>query len=114
MAGHAGADDSSKRLANPEYPRAEALELDSFGRRVIIVRFDNGGLDPGKLTVAERHVATLAIAGFTNAQIAGKRGTSVRTVEKQLSSIYHKLGIPGRGDLVARGFIGFEQSEPPR
>lgn len=114
MAGHDGVEDRSKSLANPEPPQAAALELDSLGRRVMILRVDNEGLDPGELTAAEKHVATLAIAGFSNSQIAGKRGTSVRTVEKQLSSIYQKLGIPGRGELVARGFVGFEQSQRSR
>lgn len=48
-------------------------------------------LDLGRLTPAERAVAYFAIDGLSNAEIAERRGTRVRTVEKQLSSINRKL-----------------------
>jgi DNA-binding NarL/FixJ family response regulator len=55
-----------------------------------------------ELSEAERAVVVLAARGLSNRAIAGQRGTSVRTVAKQLASAYGKLGISGRRELGAR------------
>lgn len=52
------------------------------------------------LTTAERAVATLAVEGLSNAEIATRRGSSERTVANQLARIYEKLGIGSRAELV--------------
>jgi len=54
------------------------------------------------LTRAEREVAALAIDGLTNAEIAKRRKTSVRTVASQLSVIFRKTGVGSRVELAAR------------
>lgn len=59
-----------------------------------------GGLDC-ELTDAEVAVVQLACRGLTNAEIARLRSTSQRTVANQLASIYGKLAVGGRGELVA-------------
>lgn len=51
------------------------------------------------LTGAEQQVAMLVAAGFTNAAIAARRGTSVRTVDSQVASILAKLMINSRRDI---------------
>ena len=58
----------------------------------------------GQLTEAERRVATLAVAGRTNREIADTLFMSVRTVEGHLSHAYGKLGIrvPNRARAVLR------------
>jgi len=56
---------------------------------------------PGKLTDAERNVASLAAAGFRNREIAEQLFLSVRTVEGHLSDTYGKLGIRSRTELAA-------------
>ncbi len=53
------------------------------------------------LPAALAHVASLAIDGLDNAAIARARGTSVRTVAKQLETIYRRLGIGSRIELAA-------------
>lgn len=53
------------------------------------------------LTAAEQDVVTAVSCGLSNKQIAHDRGKSVRTVEAQLSTIYRKLGIESRAQLVA-------------
>ncbi len=53
------------------------------------------------LTEAERQVARDVVDGFSNAQIALRRGTTPRTVAKQVASIFGKLGIGSRRQLVA-------------
>jgi DNA-binding CsgD family transcriptional regulator len=52
------------------------------------------------LSSAERAVADRAAAGATNEEIARGRGVSVSTVCNQLRSVYEKLGISGRSELV--------------
>jgi DNA-binding NarL/FixJ family response regulator len=53
------------------------------------------------LTEAERQVARDVVGGFSNAQIALRRGTATRTVAKQVASIFGKLGVGSRRQLVA-------------
>jgi DNA-binding CsgD family transcriptional regulator len=53
------------------------------------------------LTPAERAVARLAAAGCSNADIGRARGSSARTIANQLASIYRKVGVGSRAELIA-------------
>lgn len=53
------------------------------------------------LTESEREVAACACNGLSNADIAERRGCSVRTVANQLSQAYRKLRLSGRRELRA-------------
>jgi DNA-binding CsgD family transcriptional regulator len=55
---------------------------------------------PAVLTEAEREVARLVYAGARNDDIARARGVSLKTVANQLDSIYRKLGVGSRSELV--------------
>jgi DNA-binding CsgD family transcriptional regulator len=61
-----------------------------------------------QLTEAEHAVAILAIDGRSSAEIASIRVTSVRTVANQLASIYRRLGVKSRRELVAQYAAGHE------
>jgi DNA-binding CsgD family transcriptional regulator len=52
------------------------------------------------LSDAEINVVALIAEGRTYAEVARERGASVRTVANQLSSVYRKLGISGRLELL--------------
>ena len=54
------------------------------------------------LSQAERQVALLAIGGSSNQAIAASRGVRPRTVVNQLATIYRKLGVSSRSEMVAR------------
>ncbi|MFC4083713.1 helix-turn-helix transcriptional regulator [Amycolatopsis samaneae] len=54
-----------------------------------------------RLTRQERKIARLARSGLGNRRIAEREYLTLRTVEFHLSSVYRKLGISGRRELVA-------------
>jgi DNA-binding NarL/FixJ family response regulator len=53
------------------------------------------------LSPAQRAVVELVAAGNSNAEIAAMRGTSVRTVAKQIEAAYRRLGLGSRAELGA-------------
>jgi DNA-binding NarL/FixJ family response regulator len=52
------------------------------------------------LSPAESEVAALAVSGQSNAEIATFRGTSLRTTANQIASLFSKLGVHSRLELV--------------
>jgi DNA-binding CsgD family transcriptional regulator len=56
----------------------------------------------GQLTVAEREIARLVTQGLDNDEIARRLRKSVKTVKGQLTSIFKKLGVSGRNQLMVR------------
>ena len=62
------------------------------------------GRRPGsdELTDAEARVASLAVTGLTNKEIAAALFVTVHTVEAHLSQVYRKLGVHSRTELGAR------------
>lgn len=57
---------------------------------------------PSELSIAERAVLVWLLEGATNADIAQQRGTSTRTVAKQVRAIFGKLQVDSRSELLAR------------
>lgn len=53
-----------------------------------------------KLSRREAEVARLAAKGYTNAQIAEELFISVETVKRHMATIFEKLGIESRKDLM--------------
>jgi DNA-binding CsgD family transcriptional regulator len=62
------------------------------------------------LSPAEQIVTELAYRGYSNAEIAKRRATTIATTRKQLETAYRKLRVSSRSELVAllarRGRIG--------
>jgi DNA-binding CsgD family transcriptional regulator len=55
---------------------------------------------PDGLSAAEREVVLLVCEGRSNTEIARTRETSASTVANQLNSVYTKLKISGRQELL--------------
>jgi DNA-binding CsgD family transcriptional regulator len=71
------------------------------------------------LTPAELSVATAVVEGASTRELARRRGVSERTVANQLASIYRKLEVCSRHELVAavfgeRGPLGGVECESDR
>jgi DNA-binding NarL/FixJ family response regulator len=72
------------------------------------------------LSAAEQEVATLAAAGWPNSAIGVRRGTSTKTTAVQMSSIFQKLVINSRDDIVRfvpqdqRSQVSAERAHIPR
>jgi DNA-binding CsgD family transcriptional regulator len=55
---------------------------------------------PAPLAAAERDIVLAVYEGATNEEIAQRRGVSAKTVANQLESIYRKLSVTSRAELV--------------
>lgn len=88
-------------------PPPEGLSVTHLGPNVAVIEFWVASmmLPPG-LTDAEQEVALLIFEGATNEQIAHARGASAKTVGNQLGSIFRKLGVCSRFELVLRLRLG--------
>jgi pimeloyl-ACP methyl ester carboxylesterase/DNA-binding CsgD family transcriptional regulator len=79
---------------------ADEIEVFVTGRKSRPRRRTNFGADA--LSRREREVARLAARGETAAQIATHLFVSKRTVESHLASVYDKLGIGSKTELIRR------------
>jgi ATP/maltotriose-dependent transcriptional regulator MalT len=67
--------------------------------RAELARVKVGPQSAGALSAAEQRAAELAASGMTNREIAATMLISPKTVERNLSRVYRKLGIRSRADL---------------
>jgi DNA-binding CsgD family transcriptional regulator len=78
------------------------------GREVLVLSWaidgPSGAKMPGEaaLTPVERDVVDRLLEGKSYREIAHARGTSLRTVSKQVGAVYRKLGVGSRSELAAR------------
>jgi DNA-binding CsgD family transcriptional regulator len=74
-------------------------QLEPDGLRLVTVRQRS---ETAKLTPREREVAEAYAAGLTYREIAAELGSSPTTVRNQLQSVYAKLGVSTKVELVQR------------
>jgi DNA-binding CsgD family transcriptional regulator len=70
------------------------------GEELALVSYEIVVPPGGELTKAEAEVARLVALGLSNREIANKRASGERTVANQLKSIFRKLGVQSRVELV--------------
>lgn len=103
-----------RRRAKMKRPAREALAESAaiFGElgatlwsrrtRAELARISGRRADPGGLTPTERRIAEMVGRGLTNREIAEMLFMKPKTVEHNLSRIYHKQGVHSRSGLVAK------------
>lgn len=89
------------RASSPTVPR-DLVALESDDGEVAVLSFTLGGNESANLSSAESDVLRHLLAGRSNAEIATLRGCSARTVANQVASLFRKLGVRSRLELVAR------------
>jgi DNA-binding CsgD family transcriptional regulator len=91
-----------KRRARTAADRSGAFPLvKSLSRKATWEDLNDRGAVPALLSEAERRVAALAAAGYTNREIAKKLYITMSTVEQHLTHTYRKLNVTRRTDLPA-------------
>ena len=66
------------------------------------------------LTDAEHSVASALLVGRSTAEIARARGTTARTIANQIASLFRKLGVQSRAQLVADAALFRGRAHPGR
>lgn len=95
------------RVTTDDAEDTRALDAFAFGS-FRVVSLDLATL--ASLSEAERAVVALVVLGLSNKDVGVRRGSSARTVANQLASVYRKLRIGSRAELMAR----LHQAEPPK
>jgi DNA-binding NarL/FixJ family response regulator len=98
-------------LASSE-PRAEGFCVQADESVVLRVVREQAAT-PAGLTSSECFIFRAILDGLSNTEIALRRGRSLRTVANQVASIFRKLAISSRAELVAqhRDFAAVFQQE---
>ena len=71
-----------------------------IGKKKPVEKIESPVLQTSLLSRREKEVARLAVKGYTNAQIAEELFISVETVKRHMSTIFEKLGIESRRQLI--------------
>ncbi len=75
--------------------------------RKVIEFFHHRGADPTRaLTPREREIVSGLVDGLSYKQIADRMHITVETVRSHIKSIYHKLHVHGKAELIARTLRG--------
>lgn len=85
----------------PPEPPAQLIAYEIEPGKVLFVHPLPKHTIPG-LTATEEEVLTLVLDGWDNASIAAARKTAARTVANQVASIFRKVGVSSRAELVAK------------
>jgi DNA-binding NarL/FixJ family response regulator len=74
--------------------------------RAELARLSGKAPSAALLTPTELRVAELVAEGYSNKEVASTLFVTVKAIEKTLSSVYAKLGIESRAQLIRRAAAG--------
>jgi len=85
----------------PRDLRVTTIEID--GQTLVVLSHATQAPDDvlGGLPASEREVLRHVLEGRSQQEIAGLRGTSPRTVAKQIERAYRRLGVRSKAELAA-------------
>jgi DNA-binding NarL/FixJ family response regulator len=85
----------------PSFRRPNGLRLEpAHDQHTLVLSFPVPTADlRGLLSGSEAAIARDILAGRSNAEIARRRGTAIRTIANQIASIYRKVGVRSRLEL---------------
>ena len=87
----------------PYLPLPAGAEVEHLASDLVLLSFPMPKpLFPPELTGAEREVTRLVYYGASNVEIARARRVSPKTIANQLDSIYRKIGVTSRCELISR------------
>lgn len=93
----------ARYVIEPTQPEgADLFSVRMGARSYAVLSFPRPADTPVSLSPAEQDVLELLLVGGSNREIARVRGTSERTVANQVASLFAKLGVKSRSELVAR------------
>jgi DNA-binding CsgD family transcriptional regulator len=92
---------SSRRGVAPAPPGLRASAFRFHDQELAVLSFPAPALElPSSLSAAEREIVLALAEGLSNAAIARQRGTSTRTVANQVSSLFRKMNVRSRTELL--------------
>jgi DNA-binding NarL/FixJ family response regulator len=98
--------DQPEQHAEPELCAPRGLRKSALvhkGAHLLVLSFLRCDFEvPACLSDAERYVLGFLLSGEAMAKIAARRGTSLHTVCNQVASIYKKVGVGSRAELVSK------------
>lgn len=92
---------TARRDGAPPDLRAEVLVIDGV-RYAVLSHALPAGEGRAALTPTELELVDLLIEGLSDREIATRRGRSRSTITKQIASVYRKLGVRSRRELIAQ------------
>lgn len=98
----------------PRGTRATHVDIDGVAYVVLSHPLDEPGSVLDRLSDAQRMIVGRVVDGWSCARIADERGTSPRTVEKQLQDVYRRVGVGSRGELIALLASTLREARSPR
>jgi DNA-binding CsgD family transcriptional regulator len=90
----------------------DLIALESEDGELAVLSFTLPGDDAISLSSAESDVVRHLLAGRSNSEIAALRRCSTRTVANQVASLFRKLGVRSRLELVALAPLLGRRREP--
>ena len=92
----------ARAASEPAVARCSTLETQDHGQlRVLAVPRPDHQLK-ARLPTAELEIAQCLVEGLSHQDMALRRGTSTRTIANQISTVFRRLRVSGRNELLER------------
>ena len=102
----------ARAASEPAVARCSTLETQAHGElRVLAVPRPDHQLK-ARLPTAELEIVQCLVEGLSHQDMALRRGTSTRTIANQISTVFRRLRVSGRNELLQRLLFNHEHGGP--